>query len=42
MEVGVRERGWGMGGVLIKRLRSGSGHHHLEFCGPSNGRHKLP
>ena len=26
---------------MPKRLRSGSGHHRLEACGPSNGRHKL-
>ena len=32
--------GWG-GGVLPERLKSGSGHHHLEVLGPSNGRHKL-
>ena len=29
------------GGVLPKRLRFESGHHRLEACGPSNGRHKL-
>ena len=23
------------------RLKSGSGHHRLEICGPSNGRNKL-
>ena len=44
---GVREAGGGMegsggkGGVMPKRLTSGSGHHRLEACGPSNGRHKL-
>ena len=26
------------GGVLHKRLKSGSGHHRLESCGPSKGR----
>ena len=26
--------------VMPKRLKSGSGHHRLEICGPSNGRHK--
>ena len=26
---------------MPKRLESGSGHHRLEFCGPSNGRHKI-
>ena len=31
----------GRGGVMPKKLRSGSGHHRLEDCGPSNGRHKL-
>ena len=29
------------GGVLPKRLKSGSGHHRLEACEPSHGRHKL-
>ena len=41
---GAREEGGGQGGkggVLPKRLKSGSGHHRLEVCGPSNGRHKL-
>ena len=34
--------GRGRGGVLPKRLKSGSGHHrHGEICGPSNGRHKI-
>ena len=33
--------GGGRGGVMPKRLRSGSGHHRLEGCGPWNGRHKL-
>ena len=31
----------GRGGRGGKRLKSGSGHHRLEICGPSNGRHKL-
>ena len=31
----------GRGGVLLKRLKSGSGHHRLDVCGPSNGCHKL-
>ena len=31
----------GRGGVMPKRLKSGSGHHRLEICGPSNGRHKI-
>ena len=26
---------------MPKRLKSGSGHHRLEICGPSNGRHKI-
>ena len=26
---------------MPKRLKSGFGHHRLEFCGPSNGRHKI-
>ena len=34
-------RGEGRGGVVPKLLRSGSGHHRLEACGPSSGRHKL-
>ena len=29
------------GGVLPKRLKSGSGNHRLDMCGPSNGRHKV-
>ena len=24
-----------------KSLKSGSGRHRLEICGPSNGRHKI-
>ena len=31
----------GRGDVLPERLKSGSGHHRLEMCGPSNGHHKL-
>ena len=31
----------GGGGVMPKRLKSGFGHHRLESCGPSNGRHKI-
>ena len=31
----------GRGGVMPKRLKSGSGHYRLEVCGPSNGRHKI-
>ena len=42
---GAGEGGWGggggRGGVLPKRLKSGSGHHRLEICGPSHGRHKI-
>ena len=38
---GRGEGGMGGGGVLPKRLKSGSGHHRLKICGPSNGRHKL-
>ena len=26
---------------MPKRLKSGSDHHRLEICGPSNGRHKI-
>ena len=26
---------------MPKRPKSGSGHHRLEICGPSNGRHKI-
>ena len=26
---------------MSKRLKSGSGNHRLEICGPSNGRHKI-
>ena len=33
--------GGGRGGVMLKRLNFGSGHHRLESCGPSNGRHKI-
>ena len=33
--------GGGKGGVMPKRLKSGSGHHRLEICGPSNGHHKI-
>ena len=42
--VGISKRtggGVGRGGVMRKRLRTGSGHHRLEACGLSNGRHKL-
>ena len=28
-------------GVMPKRLKSGSDHHRLKICGPSNGRHKI-
>ena len=39
---GERGRGEeGRGGVMPKRLKSGSVHHRLEICGPSNGRHKI-
>ena len=41
---GMRGEGRGGGGrgdVMPKRLQSGSGHHRLESCGPSNGRHKI-
>ena len=33
--------GGGRGGVMPKRLKSGSGHRRLEICGLSNGRHKI-
>ena len=36
-----RGRAGGRGGVLPKTLKAGSGHHRLEICGPSNGRHKI-
>ena len=37
-----RARGGGGSGVLPKILKSGSGNHHVEVCGFSNGRgHKL-
>ena len=40
--VGISKRpGGGREGALPKRRKSGSGHHRLEICGPSNGRHKL-
>ena len=45
--VGISKRAGGgggkgeRGGVMPKRLKSGSGHHRLEICGPSNGRHKI-
>ena len=38
---GERRRGGGGEGVLPKSLKSGSAHHRLEACGPSNGRHKI-
>ena len=31
----------GRRGVLPKRLKSESGHHRLEICGPSNARHMI-
>ena len=31
----------GGGGVMPKRLKSWSGHHRIEICGPSNGRHNI-
>ena len=31
----------GRGGAMPKRLKSGFGHHRLEICAPSNGRHKI-
>ena len=31
----------GRGSVMPKRLKSGFGHHRIESCGPSNGRHKI-
>ena len=37
---GRRARGGG-DGALPKRRNSGSDHHCLEACGPSNRRHKL-
>ena len=41
--VGVSKRpgAGGRGGVMPKRLTSESGHHRLEICGPSNGRHNI-
>ena len=33
--------GTGGGRVLPKRLKSGPGHHRLDFCGLSNGRRKV-
>ena len=38
---GEKERRGGRGGVLPKRLKSGSGHQRLKNCGPSCGRHKI-
>ena len=38
---GEEGRGGGEGGVLPKRLKSGSGHHRPEADGPSNDRQKL-
>ena len=35
-----RGRG-GRGSVMAKRLKSGFGHHRIESCGPSYGRHKI-
>ena len=31
----------GRGGVMPKRLKSGSGHYRLGICGPFSGRHKI-
>ena len=31
----------GRGSVMPMRLKSGFGHHRIESCGPSNGRHKI-
>ena len=45
--VGISKRPGGGGragggrGVMPKRLKSGFGHHRLEICGSSNGRHKI-
>ena len=43
--VGISKRPGGGGNrggsVLPKRLKSGSGHHRLDICGPSNGRHMI-
>ena len=36
-----RPGGGGRGGVMPEGLKSGSDHHRLEICGPSNGRHKI-
>ena len=33
--------GAGGGDVTPKRLKSVSGHHRLDICGPSNGRHNI-
>ena len=33
--------GWGRRGVMPKRLNSGFGHHRVDSCGPSIGRHKI-
>ena len=38
---GGKGGGKGERGVMPKRLKSGSGHHRLEICWPSNGRHKI-
>ena len=44
---GGGEREWekgrtgGRGRAMPKRMKPGFGHHRLESCGPSNGRHKL-
>ena len=43
-EGGGRGGDWGRGGrgsAMPQRLKSGFGHHGLESCGPSNGRHKI-
>ena len=39
---GEREEGWrgGRGSVMPKRPKTGFGHHRIESCGPSNGRHR--
>ena len=40
-EGGMGRRGGGRGRVMPKRLKSGFGHHRLQSCGPSNGRHNI-
>ena len=41
VSISKRPGGGEGGGVMPEGLKSGSGHHRLESCGPSNGRDKI-